>query len=69
MGVAGHDLAGSYQKAHDRCAIWNVLSKGLDSFLVTIMASQHLNNTKATNVQGAQLHTFSIGLKVMIDLD
>ncbi len=23
MGVAGHDLAGSYQKAHDRCAIWS----------------------------------------------
>jgi hypothetical protein len=24
MGVAGHDLVGSYQKAHDQCAIWSV---------------------------------------------
>jgi asparagine synthase (glutamine-hydrolysing) len=41
----------------------------LDSVLVATMASWHLNDTKATNVWGAQLHTFFVGFKVMIDLD
>jgi asparagine synthase (glutamine-hydrolysing) len=44
-------------------------SRGLDSSLVAMVASWHLNDTKAANVWGAQLHTFSIDLKVMIDLD
>jgi asparagine synthase (glutamine-hydrolysing) len=46
-----------------------LLSGGLDSSLVATVASRHLNDTKADNVWGAQLHTFSVGLKVMIDLD
>jgi asparagine synthetase B (glutamine-hydrolysing) len=44
-------------------------SKSLDSSLVVTMASQHLNDTKVANVWGAQLHIFSISLKVMIDLN
>ncbi len=46
-----------------------LLSRGLDSYLVVIMASQHFNNIEVANAQGAQLHIFSIGLNVMIDLD
>jgi len=46
-----------------------LLSRGSDSSLVAIMASRHLNNIEVTNVCGAQLHTFFISLKVMIDLD
>jgi asparagine synthase (glutamine-hydrolysing) len=45
------------------------LSRGLDSSLVVGVASQHLKDTQAANVWGAQLHTFFVGLKVMIDLD
>jgi asparagine synthetase B (glutamine-hydrolysing) len=51
----------------DRCAM--LLSRGLDSSLVVTMASQHLNDIEVANVWGAQLHIFSICLKVMIDLD
>jgi len=46
-----------------------LLSRGSDSSLVAIMASRHLNNIEVTNVWGAQLHTFFVSLKVMIDLD
>jgi asparagine synthase (glutamine-hydrolysing) len=46
-----------------------LLSGGLDSSLVAIMASQHFNNIEVANVWGAQLHIFSISLNVMIDLD
>jgi len=45
------------------------LSRGLDSSLVVGMASQHLKDTQVVNVWGAQLHTFFVDLKVMIDLD
>jgi asparagine synthase (glutamine-hydrolysing) len=46
-----------------------LLFRGLDSSLVAVMASQHLNDIETTNVRGAQLHTFFIDLKVMIDFD
>ncbi len=46
-----------------------LLSRGLDSYLVVKMASQHLNDIEVANVWGAQLHIFSIDFKVMIDLD
>ena len=46
-----------------------LLFGGLDSSLVATVASRYLNDTEAANVWGAQLHTFSVGLKVMIDLD
>ncbi len=69
MGVAGHDLVSSYQEAHDWCAIWNAFVGGLDSFLMVAVASQHFNDIEATNFWGTQLHTFFVGLKVMIDLD
>ncbi len=46
-----------------------LLSRGLDSSLVAAMASRHLNDIEVVNVWGAQLLIFSIGLKVMIDLD
>jgi asparagine synthetase B (glutamine-hydrolysing) len=45
------------------------LSRGLDFSLVVAMASQHLNDTEVANVSGAQLHTFFVNLKVMIDVD
>jgi hypothetical protein len=43
-----------------------LLSGGLDSSLVAAVASRHLANSKAANVWGAQLHTFSVGLKVLL---
>jgi asparagine synthase (glutamine-hydrolysing) len=46
-----------------------LLSGGLDSSLVATVASRYLNETEAANVWGAQLHTFSVGLEVMIDFD
>jgi asparagine synthase (glutamine-hydrolysing) len=45
-----------------------LLSGGLDSSLVAAVASRHLANSKAANVWGAQLHTFSVGLKGSPDL-
>ncbi|CAM6020844.1 unnamed protein product [Sphagnum balticum] len=45
-----------------------LLSGGLDSSLVAAVASRHLNDTEAANVWGAQLHTFSVGLKGSPDL-
>jgi hypothetical protein len=46
-----------------------LLFRGLDSSLVVTMASRHFNDIEVANVWGAQLHIFSINLKVMIDLD
>ncbi len=46
-----------------------LLFGGLDSSLVDIVASWHLNDIEVANVWGAQFHIFSISLKVMIDLD
>jgi asparagine synthase (glutamine-hydrolysing) len=46
-----------------------LLFRGLDSSLMATVASQHFNDIETANVWGAQLHTFSIGFKVMIDLD
>jgi asparagine synthetase B (glutamine-hydrolysing) len=46
-----------------------LLFGGLDSSLVVAMASQHFNDIEIANVWGAQLHTFFIDLKVMIDFD
>jgi hypothetical protein len=46
-----------------------LLFGGLDSFLMVTMASQHLNDIEVANVWGAQLHIFSIRLKVTIDLN
>jgi len=45
------------------------LSRGLDSFLVITMASQHLNDIEVANVWGAQLHIFSVNFKVTINFD
>jgi hypothetical protein len=38
----------------------------LDSSLVAAVASRQLAQTEAANVWGAQLHTFSVGLKVLL---
>jgi asparagine synthetase B (glutamine-hydrolysing) len=46
-----------------------LLSRGLDSSLMDVITSQHLNEIEATNVWGALLHTFFVNLKAMIDLD
>ncbi len=46
-----------------------LLSKGLDSSLIDVVTSRHLNDMEATNVWGAQLHIFFISLKAIIDLD
>jgi hypothetical protein len=40
-----------------------LLSGGLDSSLVVIVASQHLNNIEVANVWGAQFHIFLLALK------
>jgi asparagine synthase (glutamine-hydrolysing) len=45
------------------------LSRDLDCSLVATVTSRHFNNTKAANVWGAQLHTFFVNFKVMIDFD
>jgi hypothetical protein len=45
------------------------LSRDLNSSLVVTVASWHLNDTEVANVWSAQLHIFSIDLKVMIDFD
>jgi len=46
-----------------------LLSRGLDSSLVDVVTSQHLNDIESTNVWGAQLHTFFVSHKVMINFD
>jgi hypothetical protein len=69
MGVAECDLTSGYQKIHDRCAIWSVFVWRFGLFLVAMVASRHFNDIEATNVHSVQLHIFSIGFKVMIDLD
>jgi hypothetical protein len=46
-----------------------LLSRGLDSLLMDVITSQHLNDMEAANVWGAQLHTFFVSLKAIIDLD
>jgi hypothetical protein len=43
-----------------------LLSGGLDSSLVAAVASRQLAQTEAANIWGAQLHTFSVGLKVLL---
>jgi asparagine synthase (glutamine-hydrolysing) len=43
-----------------------LLSGGLDSSLVAAVASRQLAQTEAANVWDAQLHTFSVGLKVLL---
>lgn len=43
-----------------------LLSGGLDSSLVAAIASRHLGQTKVARQWGSQLHTFCIGLKVII---
>jgi len=46
-----------------------LLFRGLDSPLMDVVTSQHLNDIEATNVWGVQLHTFFVSLKAIIDLD
>jgi Asparagine synthase len=43
-----------------------LLSGGLDSSLVAAVASRHLAETKIAKQWGSQLHTFCIGLEVLI---
>lgn len=43
-----------------------LLSGGLDSSLVAAVANRHLANTEAAVQWGSQLHTFCIGLKVIL---
>jgi asparagine synthetase B (glutamine-hydrolysing) len=45
-----------------------LLFGGLNSSLVDIVASRHLNDTEVANVWGAQFHIFSVSLKVMMIL-
>ncbi len=44
-------------------------SRGLDSPLMDVVTSQHLNDMEAANVWGAQLHTFFVNLKAIIEYD
>jgi len=46
-----------------------LLSRGLDSSLMVVVASRHLNDAEIANVYDARFYTFSINLKVMIDFD
>lgn len=43
-----------------------LLSGGLDSSLVAAVASRHLVETKIAKQWGSQLHTFCVGLEVLI---
>jgi hypothetical protein len=43
-----------------------LLSGGLDSSLVAAVASRHMDESEAACQWGSQLHTFCVGLKVMI---
>lgn len=45
-----------------------LLSGGLDSSLVAAVASRHLADSKIAKQWGSQLHTFCIGLKVIVVL-
>jgi len=43
-----------------------LLSGGLDSSLVAAVANRYLADTEAGRQWGSQLHTFCVGLKVMM---
>lgn len=43
-----------------------LLSGGLDSSLVAAVASRHMTQSETARQWGSQLHTFCIGLKVVL---
>jgi asparagine synthetase B (glutamine-hydrolysing) len=44
-----------------------LLSGGLDSSLVAAVTARHLAGTKAARQWGAQLHSFCVGLEVIVN--